>query len=115
MIQITLIVNGKEQTYRAAGMNLKNSLTAYELYKEYSQAEGDFSDELIEQCLQFVTGIFGGAFTQEQLLSGYKGSAFILFPNMLRACVSYVNEEIVNFPEPAQMPETQVKTKKTKT
>ncbi len=112
MIQIALIVSGKEQIYRAAGMNLKNSLTAYELYKEYSQAEGDFSDELIEKCLLFVTGIFGGAFTREQLLEGYKGSAFILFPNMLRACVSYVNEEIVNFPEPATAPE--MKTKRTK-
>ena len=114
MIQITLIVNGKEQTYRAAGMNLKYSLTAYELYKEYSQAEGDYGDELIEKCLQFVTGIFGGAFTEKQLLDGYKGSAFILFPNMLRACVSYVNEEIVNFPEPATMPETQTRRTKTK-
>lgn len=112
MIQIALMVNGKEQIYRAAGMNLKNSLTAYELYKKYSVAEGDYNVGLIQECLRFIVGIFGGAFTEEQLLEGYKGSAFILIPNMLRVCVSYVNEEIVNFPEPAKMPD--VKTKKTK-
>lgn len=111
MIQITLIVSGKEQIYRAAGMNLKNSLTAYELYKKYSQAEGDYSAGMIQECLRFIIDIFGGAFSEEQLLEGYKGSAFILIPNMLRSCVSYVNEEIVNFPMPAEMPET----KKTKT
>ena len=114
MIQITLIVSGKEQIYRAAGMNLRNSLTAYELYKKYSQAEGDYSVGLIQDCLRFITDIFGDVFTEEQLLDGYKGSAYILIPNMLRTCVSYVNEEIVNFPMPATMPEAETKKTRTK-
>lgn len=105
MLQITLMVAGKEMTYRAAGMNLGASLTAYELYKEYGEAGGEYSAELMEKCVQFTCEIFGKAFSREQLLSGYHGSAFILFPALLREAVGYVESEVVNFPQPPKAAE----------
>ncbi len=105
MIQIKLMVNGKEETFRAAGVNLRNSLLSYDLYKEYTEANGDYSKDLLERCLDFICSCFGYAFNVDQLQDGYKGSAFILIPGMLDAVVGYVHEQIVNFPKPAQTPE----------
>ena len=105
MIQITLTVKGKERQYRAAGMNLRASLDAYELYKAYSEAGGDYSAELTDKCIDFICRIFGRSFSTDELLDGYKGSAYILIPSILRTAVGYVNDEIVNFPEPAKAPE----------
>lgn len=105
MIQIRLMVDGKEETFRAAGVNLRNSLLAYDLYKEYTEANGDYPRELLDKCLDFICSCFGYAFSGDQLLDGYRGSAFILIPGMLNAVVSYVHEQIVNFPRPAQEPD----------
>lgn len=105
MIQITLNLRGKARTYRASGMNLGASLDAYEIYREYTAAGGDYSAELIERCLDFICRIFGGSFTADELKKGYDGSAFVLIPTMLRVAVGYVNDQIANFPEPAATPE----------
>lgn len=102
MIQIQLMVNGKEETFRAAGVNLRNSLLAYDLYKEYTEANGDYSNDLLEKCLDFICGCFGNAFSINELKDGYRGSAFILIPGMLNEVVGYVHEQIVNFPKPVQ-------------
>lgn len=105
MIQIALMINGKEETFHAAGVTLRSSLSAYDLYKEYTEAAGDYSKDLLDRCLNFICGCFGSAFSYDDLLDGYKGSAFALIPGMLTAVVSYVHEQIVNFPEPAMTPE----------
>lgn len=106
MIQITLIVRGKSKTYQAAGVNLRTSLEAYDLYKEYDKAGGDYSSDLLDRLAGFVCRCFGDAFTMDQLLDGYKGSAFRLYPAMLDAVIAYVHEQVVNFPNPAEMPVT---------
>ena len=100
MINITLMVNGKDQTYKAAGMNLSASIEAYDLFREYDEAKGDYSSELLQRCFKFVCKIFGNAFSVHELGSGYKGSAFVLLPNILQAAVGYVDGQIVNFPAP---------------
>lgn len=107
MMQLTLMIGGKEKSYRAAGLCLRTSLEAYGLYREYEAAQGDYSDELIERCLDYIRRIFGGAFSADELLDGYRESAFALIPGVLGAAIRYVNDEIVNFPNPAQRtPET---------
>ena len=110
MFQIKLTVKGKEKTYRAAGMSLRASLDAYALYREYSQCEGDYSPDLIERCIAFIVRLFGGAFTEDELLDGYGYSAFALIPEILSAAIQYANDAIVNFPQPAT--ETPERTKK---
>ena len=100
MINIELMVDGKKKTYRAANVTLRTSYEAYRLYREYTECQGDYTDELLERCERMVCRIFGDAFTPEQLLDGYRGSAFRLFPGMLNAIVSYSNEQIANFPGP---------------
>jgi len=105
MIQINLMVGGKEETFRAAGVNLRNSILAYDLYKEYSEANGEYSKDLLERCLEFICSCFGNAFTCDQLMDGYKGSAYILIPGMLNAVIGYVHDQIVNFPKPALAPD----------
>lgn len=102
MIQIKLNIDGKEREYTARGVNLGVSYMAYELFREYELAGGNYTPELMEKCEDFVCMCFGGAFSREQLLSGYQGSAFVLYPGMLNAVVAYSNEAIVNFPEPAK-------------
>lgn len=110
MISISLMVGGKEQTYTARGVTLRTSLMAYDLYREYDLCAGNYTPDLLDRCAAFVCACFGGAFTQDQLMDGYMGSAFRLFPNMLNAVVGYSNETIANFPEPAatttEIPET---------
>ena len=94
MLNITLTIKGKEVPFTARGVNIRASYLAYELYKEYTMANGDYPQELLDRCAEFVCTCFGHAFTVEQLLDGYQGSAFRLYPSMLNAV-------IVNFPEPA--------------
>ena len=101
MINITLFIKGKEKTFAARGVNLGVSYRAYDLYRRYERAGGDYSPELMEELEQFVVDCFGGAFAREQLREGYRGSAYRLFPNMLSAVVGYSNDVIANFPEPA--------------
>lgn len=101
MIQITLIVDGRSRIYAAAEVCMRTSLEAYRLFREYSAAGGDYSDDLLARCASFVCGCFGDVFTVDQLLDGYQGSAFALYPSLLNAVVGYVHDRIVNFPEPA--------------
>ena len=100
MIHITLIISGKSKTYKAAGVNLSNSIEAYDLYREYTEANGNYPSELLDRCCEFVTKIFGNAFTVQELGNGYKGSAFTLLPNLFSAVIGYVEEQVINFPEP---------------
>ena len=102
MIRIKLYIDGKERVYTARGVNLLMSYTAYELLREYELAGGNYPQDLLEKCEDFVCQCFGGSFSREQLLSGYPGSAFVLYPSIMNAVVAYSNEEIVNFPEPAK-------------
>lgn len=106
MIQIKLMINGREETYTAAGVTLRASLKAYDLYREYTLADGDYNKELLDKCLDFVVLIFGNAFSRAQLMDGYKGSAFSLYPAIMSAVIAYVHEQTVNFPEPAKTPDT---------
>lgn len=105
MIQIQLAIGGKEKTFRAVGVNMGVSLDAYSLYKEYSEAEGNYSEELIVRLNRFICDCFGNQFDEDELLAGYADSAFVLYPHMLREVVGYVHDKIVNFPEPAVTPE----------
>ena len=102
MIRIKLYIDGKEREYTARGVNLRLSYMAYELLREYELAGGNYPQETLEKCEDFVCMCFGGSFSREQLLTGYQGSAFVLYPGMLNAVVAYSNEAIVNFPEPAK-------------
>ena len=105
MIRITLTINGKEKEFTARGVSLRASYMAYEIYREYELAGGNYPQELLEKCEDFIITVFGGAFSRDELLDGYRGSAFRLYPGMLNAVVSYSSEAIVNFPEPAETPE----------
>ena len=110
MIKIKLLIKGKEREYVARGVNLRVSYDAYELYREYELAGGNYPPELMEKLEDFVVRVFGGAFTREQLLDGYRGSAYRLYPGMLNAVVGYTNEAIINFPEPANQTEAKAET-----
>ena len=101
MLNIKLTIKGKEVPFTARGVNIRASYLAYELYKEYTMANGDYSQDLLDRCADFVCICFGRAFTVEQLVDGYRGSAFRLYPSMLNAVITYTSEAIVNFPEPA--------------
>ena len=93
------------QYYGKASM--KRGVSATE--QEYDAAGGKYSPELLVRCAASVCRVFGGAFDEAQLLDGYMGSAFRLYPSMLNAVVGYSNEIIANFPEPvtaALSPET---------
>lgn len=102
MIKITLSLNGRSRTYPATEICMRTSLDAYRLFREYSTADGDYSDDLLRRCSEFVCDCFGGVFTPDQLWDGYQDSAFTLFPAMLSAVVGYAQEKIINFPEPAK-------------
>ena len=102
MIRIKLYIDGKEREYTARGVNLRLSYMAYELLREYELAGGNYPQGTLEKCEDFVCMCFGGSFSREQLLSGYRGSAFVLYPSIMNAVVAYSNEAIVNFPEPAK-------------
>lgn len=101
MLSIKLIINGKEKEFKARGVTLRTSYLAYELYKEYDLAGGMYNPDLLDRIEAFICACFGGAFTQEQLLDGYQGSAFVLYPGILNAVVGYSNDKIANFPPPA--------------
>ena len=107
MITIELVSGGKTKKYKAANVTLRVSYDAYRLYRKYTEAQGDYPEELLEECANLVCRVFGNAFTEQELLDGYHGSAFRLYPGMLNAIIAYSNEQIANFPEP---PETAVKT-----
>ena len=102
MIMIELVLEGKAKRFKAAGVSLRVSYDAYDLYRRYTEAGGDYSKELLEECEQLVVRCFGGAFTAEELLDGYRGSAFRLYPGIMNAIISYSNEQIANFPEPSE-------------
>ena len=101
MISIKLTIDGKEQEYVARGINIRTSYMAYDLFREYPTAEGDYKQDLLDRCAEFVCECFGHAFSAEQLETGYRGSAFRLYPALLNAVITYSNEAIVNFPEAA--------------
>lgn len=100
MLNIKLTIKGKEKEFTARSINIQASYMAYDLYKEYTMANGDYSQDLLDRCADFVCICFGRAFTVEQLVDGYRGSAFRLYPSMLNAVITYTSEAIVNFPEP---------------
>ena len=100
MIQITLAINGRSRTYTATDICMRTSLDSYRLMREYSQADGDYTDDLLRRCGEFVCDCFGGVFTVDQLMDGYRDSAFTLYPSMLAAVVGYIHDKIINFPEP---------------
>ena len=101
MLTIKLTINGKEKEFVARGVTLRASYDAYELYREYDLAGGVYPPDLLERIEALICRIFGNAFTQEQLLDGYHGSAFVLYPSVLHTVVGYSNERIANFPPPA--------------
>ena len=101
MINIRLTIRGKDKEFVARGINIRASYTAYELFREYTMADGDYSPDLLQRCAEFVCLCFGHAFSAEQLETGYQGSAFRLYPALLNAVITYSNEQIVNFPEAA--------------
>lgn len=110
MIKLKLMQGGKEKEYIARGVTLRTSIHAYDLYRRYGRAEGDYTEDLLDECAEFICTIFGHAFNADDLLNGYQGSAFRLYPAMMNAIIGYTNDEIVNFPDPA--PEaTKAKTK----
>lgn len=101
MIQITLNANGTRRTYRSTGVRMRACLEAYRLAEEYEKCSGEYPEELIERCIEFVLEVFGRAFTQDDLLDGYEGSPFALFPQLIREVIAYANDRIVDFPIPA--------------
>lgn len=105
MIQIHLEIGGEKKTYKATGICMGVSLDAYNLYREYTEAEGNYSEDLIERLNELICRCFGDKFTERELLNGYRESAFVLYPRILREIVGYVHDKLVNFPEPAQVPE----------
>ena len=105
MITIDLMIKGRSRRFTARGVTLRASLDGYELYRAYGEANGDYDDKLIARCVEFTRRIFGNAFSEEQLMDGYQGSAFRLFPSLLNAVVGYSNDTIANFPDPAIEPD----------
>lgn len=105
MLNIDLTISGKEQKFTARGVNIRASYLAYDLYREYTMANGDYPQDLLDRCAEFVCACFGHAFSVDQLLDGYRGSAFRLYPAMLNAVITYTTDAIVNFPDPATAPE----------
>lgn len=106
MLNIILTIDGKEKKFRDE-IRLKESLRAYELYQEYEKAAGVYSPEQLETIVDFIVECWGGQFTREQLLDGYKGSIFVLIPSLLGEIIQYVAEKIRDFPTTAvQMPQT---------
>ena len=103
MITIELIQKGRSKVYKARGISLRLSLDAYDIFRDYSAAGGDYKRELLDRCAQFVCDVFGNAFTVEDLETGYQGSAFVLYPSMLNAVIGYTAEAVANFPEPSIM------------
>ena len=109
MLTISLMIDGKEKNYTARGITLRASYDAYDIYRRYTEANGDYTPELLEECADLVVRIFGGAFTREQLETGYMGSAFRLYPGILSEVVGYSNDTIANFPQPATAPAAMVR------
>ena len=106
MITIRLMNHGKEREYVSKGVTLGVSYSAYNLFRRYEEAAGNYPLELLKELESFVCRVFGGAFSEEELRNGYQGSAFRLYPSILQAVVAYSSEAIVNFPEPAMAPGT---------
>lgn len=104
MIKITLTIDGKEKYFRITDVRMRACLEAYRLASEYEKCNGDFSDEMLEKCTDFVCSVFGNAFTPEDLLDGYKGNPFALFPALLREVISFSSDKIAQFPTPAVKP-----------
>lgn len=105
MIQICLNNDGAKKVYKATGVCMGVSLDAYNLYREYTEAEGNYSDDLIQRLNELICRCFGDQFSENELLKGYPESAFVLYPRILREIVGYVHDKLVNFPEPAMAPE----------
>lgn len=101
MIQITLNINGARRVYKSTGVRMRACLEAYRLGEAYEKCGGEYPDELIERCIEFVLETFGRAFTRDELLDGYEGSPFALFPQLIREVIGYANDRIVDFPIPA--------------
>lgn len=101
MIQITLKINGKEKVYRSIGVRMRTCLDAYQLAADYERCGGEFDAEMIARCVAFVLGVFDHAFTADELMDGYEGSPFALFPSLMREVIGYTADRIVDFPTKA--------------
>lgn len=101
MIQITLKIDGQRKVFQSTGVRMRACLDAYRLAEEYDKCGGDYSDEMIERCTEFVLEVFGHKFTADQLLDGYEGSPFALFPALMREVIAYTAERIAQFPTTA--------------
>lgn len=111
MIQIRLCpVGGTETTYKSRGVRMRSCLEAYRLYEKYEACRGDYGEDLIEECLEFICGCFDHAFTVDALLDGYAGTPYALIPQMLREVIGYVNDRIVIFPTAAAQIQTDAQT-----
>ena len=91
---------GAEKSYRAEP-RMRECLEAYTLAKRWSDANGDYDSELLDDCLAYVCALFDDAFSMEELLDGYEGTPFALIPQLLQQVIGYVSDKLVSFPIPA--------------
>ena len=101
MISLTLELPGmKPKTYKDEA-RMRECLDAYDLAKRWEAAAGYYPPELLEDAARFVCRCFGHRFTQDDLLSGYRGSPFVMFPELLRTLIGYVSDQVADFPPKA--------------
>ena len=75
-------------------------------------AEPVYGPKQIDAMLEFVVELFGGQFTRDEFLDGFRDSLFAGVPPMLRAVVSGIQTKILTFPNAEASPGEESKKKK---
>lgn len=102
MITLTLNTRNMKPRMFRADIRMRECLDAYGLADRWQKAMGEYTQEQIEEAIDFIVRCFGRQFTADELLDGYDGNPFQLIGQMLLEVVQYTQEGMANFPPRAE-------------
>lgn len=76
-MNITLIINNEEKTYRAPFIStrkLKNTIALSSKMQNIN--ENDIADNLLDELIDYEVELYGKQFTRDDLLDGYPSNKF---------------------------------------
>ena len=72
-MEITLLINGKEKTYKAPFISARNLKKTLQLSEK---VQSGITDEIMDELAEYEVSLYGNQFTSDELLDGYEASKF---------------------------------------
>lgn len=99
MIRLTLCIDGMKIPYETEGVNGRSSIRAFKLLEKLERDDYRYDDQIINELVGFVVGLFDGQFTADDFLDGCPGSLFVVGPQLLSAVIQDVASAIQEIPQ----------------